>query len=305
MSTAIHNATAIVINGGSPILGITKSSHDPRNVVENHANSGSTHIRLSVIKKTAPIITFSTYAINSLLGILAPSACDTPSVNLTSNGCEKYSLKNKSDGPGIDSTGHGKVSLAKGQAYLDKLSWAEGGYCSADVTVLGLSADGTTHPLAETTVATASLPSIAGGEELYSLVSATQGGTAIDGLSSLEVNFGHKAVNDKEGVGGCYTYGLPHPTRILAAPANGPIEISGSFETSDIGLSIPSSALTLAFGFKPYAFGGTFGTLKTLSILLSLVTQTAEDLETAAPGKQKFSFVGTVVNTSYPWSWSA
>ncbi len=258
---------------------------------------------MAIIKKTAPIITFSTYAVDSLLTVLASQ--DTPQVNLSSTGCEKFSLKNKSDGPGIDTTGHGKASIAKGQAFLDKLSWSEGGYLSADVTVLGISADGTTHPLVEVSnVASGSLPTLTAEEELYELVSATHDATAIDGLASLEINFGHKAVNDKEGVGGCYTYGLPHPTRIISAPANGPIEITGSFETSDVGLSIPSTEVTLAFGFKPYAFGGTFGTQKTLSILLALVTQTSEDLETASPGRQKYSFVGTVTNSSYPWDWA-
>jgi hypothetical protein len=304
MSTAIHNATAVVING-TTLLGITRSSHDYRNKVENQGNSGSTHVRMALVKRAAPMATFSTFAVNSLLGILAPSACDTPNVNLSSNGFEKYSLKNKADGPGIDSTGHGKASIAKGSVYLDKISWSDGGYVTADATVLGRSTDGTTNPLVEVSnIASASLPSLAAGEELYDLVSATQGGTAIDGLSSFEINFGHKAVNDKEGTGGCYTYGLPYPTRILAAPANGPVEITGSFETSDVGLVIPSTALTLAFGMKPYAFGGTFGAQKTISVLLALVTQTAEDLETASPGKQRYSFVGTVNDASYPWSYA-
>jgi hypothetical protein len=82
------------------------------------------------------------------------------------------------------------------------------------------------------------------------------------------------------------------------------VEITGSFETSDVGLVIPSTATTLAFGIKPYAFGGTFGTQKTLSVLLAMVTQTAEDLETASPGKQRYSFVGTVNDASYPWSYA-
>lgn len=300
MSSALYTATAIKFGASSTICGITKSAHDPRNKTKVFGNSGSLHNRLAIIEKTAPMISFSTLSVASLLTLFANT--DTPMLALNGSTvfCEKYSIKGKADGPGIDTTGHGLAKILNGQAYLDKLSWYDGSHLTADVSVFGLSTDGATHPLVESTVASGSLPTLT-QDEVYELVSATQAGTSIDGLSSLEVNFKHNAANDNPA---CYSFGLPHPTRIITAGVGGPIEVSGTFETSDLSQSIPSTALTLAFGFKPYIFGGTFGSLKTLSILLAMVSQSPEDLDTASPGKQKFSFVGTITAGTYPWSWA-
>jgi hypothetical protein len=297
--SSLYAATAVHFNT-TVLAGITKSMHDFRYKDKRIGNSGSTHIRTATIEKSAPIINFSTYSVASLLAIL--NNLDCPCVNLTGAGLVKYSIRGNPNGPGLDSTGHGKAAMATGQAYLNKLSWGIDSYLQADVTAYGVSADGTTNPLVESTIATAFLP-VLPEEELLTLVSATYGGTDfLPGLQSLEVNFDHKAKNDDNT---CYTGGLPHPTRIVTAGVGGPIEITGSFETNDLSLSIvPTTEYTLAFGFKPFAFGGTLGTVKTLSILLAMVKQDAEDLATASPGNQKFSFVGTVTASTYPWSWT-
>lgn len=297
--SGLYAATAVKFNT-TVLVGITKSTHDFRYKSKKVGNSGSTHIRQAQIEKSAPIISFSTYSVQSLLSILSNSDC--PMVNLSGAGLIKYAIQGNPNGPGVNSSGHGVATMLTGQAYLSKLSWGIDSYLSADVEAFGLSSDGTTNPLVETTCLTAALPALT-ADELMTLVSATYGGTdMLPGLTKLDINFDHKAKNDDAA---CYTGGLPHPTRIITAGVGGPVEISGTFETTDLSLSIPASpAITLAFGFKPYIFGGAFGSVKTLSILLAMVEQNAEDLASATPGTQRFSFTGTVTAATYPWAWA-
>jgi hypothetical protein len=303
MSLNLYNVSAMKIQtsgGDTTLAGITKASPDFRYTEpESFASSGSKHVKSSIIRKGAPIISLTTFDVAGLMAILTNT--NTPMAALATAGARCFGVRNETASPDQSTTNHFQAAIASGQVFLDKIYWSYDSYVQADATVFGLSSDGSINPMVESTVASASLPILPDLEPLYDAVSLTVGGSAVDGVSSFEMTFDHKTKNDDSK---CYTMGLPFPTRLTVAGADGPIVVRGSFETTDLSFSTDSTAKTVAFGFKPYAFGGTLGTQKTLSCLLALVSHGERSMQNGSEVTQRWSFVGTVDLSSMPWSYA-
>jgi hypothetical protein len=261
---------SIQING-TTLGGISQHTVDFRPTEGNWANSGAIHNKLSAVIREAPKISFSTYAVGGLLTILSNAEIPCYQLNGTT-GFKAYVAKELATGPGHAATGHKVYPMPSGIVCLTGLSWSKGGdgfIATADV--FGLSSDGTTKALIPASSAT--YPADV-AEEVWTLESATLGGTPID-ISSLEcsINSGYEN-NDPEK---CYAYGLPQPKDMYRA---GNIMVETIIESLDQLFSVPTTG-ALVTVWRQFSAGAGFGATKTITFVgLSVKEESAP-----APGK--------------------
>lgn len=247
------------------LTGIKSYNFDRREKSLDANNDGTVHRTMHAVKRAAPKVDFSTVACKSLIALLNGSL-DAPMLNLATGAAFVFALQSATV-PGYGGT-HRGISMAKGQVYLTGFKWSPSGDgLEAAATCFGLSADGTTDPVALTTP---SLPTVT-PVEVFTLTSMTLGGQPVTKCQSFDLSIDPKADNGVEDV--CYDLGLPFPKIMAVAGAAGPIEIDATIETLDQAVA-PSATGTLVAVFTQYAFGGTLGTATiTLTINASMIRE--------------------------------
>jgi hypothetical protein len=295
--SSIYAGKPIKINGTNTLLGITKQSYDPRVTKKDYANSGSTQTRLSSFIQYAPIMKFSTLSVLQLLGILDNT--ETPMVKLDgTNGILMTLGRINSDAPGYASTLHQTRKFASGHVYLDSLSWAIGSDgLSADCTAFGISADGTTDAVTNSTSST--LPSD-GAETPWQLTSATIGGTAIDSITSFSATFSHKAENNAPG---SHTMGLPFPLRVVPPGAGGGILITGELDILDHDFTLSDTGnIVLTFSQSEIGAGFSSGAGTLVLTFAGNAIEVAPIDAGQGPATRKVKFTSTYIPSVFPFS---
>lgn len=296
----LYVGKAVVINGAAtPLYGITKQSYDPRVTKKDYGNSGSVHTRLSSFIRYAPIMKFSTMSVATLLGTGYLTNVNTPMDDLDgTNGLLLTLGRVSSTAPGYEATAHQTLRMASGQVYLDSLNWSGGAEgLTADCTAYGISADGTTDPVAPASSGT--LPTD-GAETPWQLTGATIAGVACDSVQSFSATFSHGAENNAEG---SYTLGLPFPVRVVPAGAGGSILISGELDIMDQAFSLPNSgAIVLTFQQSQLGAGFSSGAGTQVLTFSGCAIEVAPMDAGQGVATRKVKFTCTYVPSTYPFA---
>lgn len=146
-----------------------------------YRHSGNEFASVEVIPGAAPRVSFSTpwaeaYA---LIGL--------KSLKLTTFNIYRAKFVDSIRSSGSVHTKFALAASALGFAYIKSVSASQNGIALAEVEVVLLSSDGTTHPLAPTT---ASLPSLGSQPVLRTTGPFTLNGTTIGGVMSVNVDLG-------------------------------------------------------------------------------------------------------------------
>lgn len=241
---SIYGLQPVRINHASnQTKGLTGANFQPRIVEESLGADGTLHRTLNRGRRTAPMVALQLLDLAALVTLL--SNTDAPSVALDgTNGCIFAAAKAATDAVGHASGSvHKTIQIARGAAFLKSLTWSPGNLAVAAVDVYGKSADGTTQPWTE--VANAALQTQPVTVQGYHLTALTLNSVDIlPYIASLTISIDPQAENSEDQ---CYTGGLPHPTRIATAGANGPVAVSAQVELLDLGATIGAGDLVATF----------------------------------------------------------
>ena len=272
------------------LTGIKSYNFDRRERTLSADTDGTLHRTFHAVKRAAPKVDFSTVAVESLIALLTGSL-DAPMREIAS-AVDFAFAQQATAGPGYGGT-HRGVRLAKGHVYLTGLKWSPGGDgLEAACSVFGLSADGTTDPVA---LITPTLPVVT-PSEVFTLTSLTLGGQPVTKCQNLDFTIDPKAENNVEDV--CYDLGLPFPKLMAVAGAAGPIEVDAMVETLDQGVA-PASTGTLVAVFTQYAFGGTLA-VNTVTVTINASMIREETRVGGRPSARRFKVFARHDGTNRP-----
>jgi hypothetical protein len=256
------------------------------------AGSGNLHQASHHILRAAPTLGFQTGDLAGLLGKLTNA--EAPMWAIAGAGLIAHWAKQLTTAPGL--VAGSKVTIAAGQVYLDELSWSWGDLARASCTALAVSSDGITDPAP---VATGIVPAQQGTAEAYVLTSLTVGGTAIPEPQAFRLRIDHRADTN---VAGAFSAGLPYPTKVVTAGANGALAISGEATFADVGLGVTiagAGAVVAVFTRTvPDGFGLSANTVTVTLNATSLLM--SGDLDGSEPSTRTLRFMASHDGTNRP-----
>jgi hypothetical protein len=293
----VYNANLLRLNG-SVLSGIKSAGLDRRETHVTLDADGALHQTGDAVIRAAPTARFTTSAARALVALLNPQAGHAlPYLALdAANGIELVQAKVDDAAPGYKTgTVHGSRKMVRGQLMIDSLRWQSGGTLEASATVFGLSADGTTDPVAVSTIA---LPALPVATEQLVLSAITLNGVSIPKVRSVEITYGHKTENN---AAECYLASLPYPTMLMQAGVAGPSEITFAIELLDFGATIGNGVLSCTFTALTN-LGVGLGT-NTLTALVngSIARDEGLDGSNGTPGARRITGRGTFDGTTKPW----
>lgn len=279
---------------GTGLKGTSAARFSKRQQRRTVGNGGDLHATLVTAMSEAPRLDFVT----SDIGVLftAMSNTNTPMVALSSTGAVAVWPKGSESGPGwASSTTAKQVALATGSAYCNRLSWSPGSGAVAEVSAFGASANGTTSPAVESTVAAPS--QLSAGVE-WVLTAATVGGIAVSQIASVGVEIGHKAENN---LASAYNLGLPQPLRVVSAGAAGIIEIAVTIETMDLTTALSGGGVVV-LTFQPKALGGPGFDSGTVTVTINGELLDDDTYADGTPGTRTIEILAAYDGTNLPWA---
>jgi hypothetical protein len=266
------NFNLVQINGTS-LTGVRSSGLDRRESQAVAATDGTLHQTSAPILRTAPRAGFSTLAVRALIGILTNGNVPYLALN-GSTGWRGIALKIGTT-PAYDAgTAHIARTMASGMVLLDGITWSPGQPAEAAVSVFGLSADGTTDPVASATIA---LPTLPTAQEQCVLTTLTVNGQAITRVQSLSISIGHQVENSADL---CYLNGLPYPTQLQQPGVGGATEITCQIDTRDFAVAVANGTVVATFAVLNHNGVGTSASVATITLAATVARETQLDRET-------------------------
>jgi hypothetical protein len=235
-------AFAYAALNGTALVGVRNAGLDRREVIIPGSADGALHQTTAAAMRAAPRASFSTLAMRDLAGVL------------TLNGAVPYCALNGTTGfkavalkvgtvPGYDSgANHVSRIIASGLLVVDGISWSAGSPAEMACSVFGLSADGTTDPVAS--AINAALPTLPSLQEQLGLSAIALNSVAMTRVRNLQVSIGHQVENSGPI---CYAGDLPFPTQLTMPGVAGATEITASFDQSGFADTIGNGTLALQF----------------------------------------------------------
>lgn len=256
----------IAING-STIKGLTQApTLNRRQQRAVRSSSGALHVTAGHIIRTAPRVDFSTHALGQILTLLTGSP-EAPMLALDgTTGLTAIAPQNAVAAPGwLTGTTATQWRMANGEAYLNRISWNNSDPdVTCDLSVFGISTNGVTDAVAETTGATA--PANAQDDESWTLTGCSLNGVDLN-PESVAITIDARAENT---AAECYSTGLIHPTAVTKAGAAGPVHIMAEIETLLVQATLATGPLVLTFTQR--AEGGLLtATTRTLTLLGGMI----------------------------------
>jgi hypothetical protein len=257
MSTAtIYSLAPITLNSTTLATANLRVSPDVASIM--HRTSGNEFASVEAIVGGAPRVTFSTpyYEAYNLIG-LKTLKCTAVSIYLA-----KFV-----DSVRSASAVHTKYALASsalGFAYIKAIRGSQGGIVMADVEVILLSSDGTTHPLVATTAN--ALPSLASQPALRTLGPATINGTTVGGVKNVSVELG-AAIEAMAGDGDLYP-------RVCAYKGGDPVIRVDHGDPETLRATLGFTGVALASNFVQY--------LRAIDTTTQLASATGDSLTVAS-----------------------
>jgi hypothetical protein len=235
-------AVAYAALNGTALVGVQGAGLDRRETIIPGSADGALHQTTAAAMRAAPRATFMSLAMRDLCGALTLTGA-VPYVSLNgTTGFKAIALK-QGTVPGYDSgANHVSRIMASGLLVVDGISWSSGQPASMAVSVFGLSADGTTDPVASAT--NAALPTLPTLQEQLGLSAITLNSVAMTRVRNLQVSIAHQVENSNPI---CYAGDLPYPTQLAMPGVAGATEITASFDQSGFADTIGNGTLALQF----------------------------------------------------------
>lgn len=261
LAQAAFNYVAV---NSTALGGVTNPHLDRREKQKPLENSGNIHQTGSSVISAAPMFSFTTIAVRALVTLIGTSA-QLPFLALDgSNGVQLIGLVPALAGPGYASGSvHPQQQAVAGDLYIKALRWSIGEVLTADVEgfPIDASGDGADDPFDGTLVAA---PATVLNAEQLTLGGVTANGTAVNGITSIELSVGHKGENNEPEI--CNNSGLPFPVVTKKAGIGGSSEIILTIETTDMAASLSGVVVLTFYVLNPLGVGqGSTGITLSLS----------------------------------------
>ncbi len=277
--------------------GIKAPSFQRREQYAPMGADGTLHITSDAVMRAAPMASWRTVSVRSLVALLAGSA-ELPMVALdATNGLELIAGQINTAGPGyLAGSTHARRQMLRGQIYLSGLSWSPGNPLEAAVEAFGISTAGGTDPVGSTAVQ--ALPTLAVNTEQLALSSLTVGGTPVTRVQSYEVQIAHRCENNVEPL--CFDAGLPFPVMLAEAGVNGQSEIIATIDTLDLTTVFSSGAVVAAFKTLTALGVGLTSNTTTATLNSSLIREETIEGANGQPAGRRLTIRATFDGTNRP-----
>ena len=288
----MFNLQAVILDG-TTLTGCKGYNLQRREKFLTLGSDGTVHQTFHGVQRAAPMVQFQTVGVEQLLTALS-SSLECPMKTIATAVDFNFAKQNNA-APGNNATGHTGSRIASGHVYLNGLKWSPSSDgLEAGVDVFGISADGTTDPVA-TIAPTLVTPTPA---EVFTLTSLTLGGASVTKTLNFDLSIKHQAENNNESV--CYNNGLPQPMNMQVAGSAGPIEIACTIETKDQALA-PTTTGTMVAVFTQYTFGGGLSAnIITLTINSALIREDSKGATQGSGGTRRFNLMARHDGTNRP-----
>jgi hypothetical protein len=255
-AAVIYSLSPLTLN--STTLATTNLRVNPEIAAMMHRTSGNEFASVQAVTGATPRITFSTpyYEAYNLIGLKT----------LKCTVCSVY-LAKFVDGIRSASSVHSKYTLASsalGFAYIKSISGSLNGIVMADVEVILLSSDGTTHPLVPSQ--NNALPSLGSQPALRTIGPFTINGTTIAGTSSVSIDLG-ASMEAMSSDGDLYP-------RVCAYKGGDPVITVEHNDPETVRATLGFTGAALASNFIQY--------FKTIDATTQLASATADSLTVAS-----------------------
>lgn len=261
---ARYTLTAFSLNG-SQRQGLISGTLDYGDDWQANGLDATVHETAHHQVRTAPRATLQVANL-ALLSALNGST-DAPLVQYSGTGLVLVGLRGAPNAPAYDASGHRSYTMSKGTLFFRRVAWQAGQKAEMELEGLAYSDDGLTHPVAEAAVSFVAPPNTDQG---WVLTSLSINGAATPRVQSVEITCDPKAQHD-------YSFGLPHPTAVIAAGVNGYAEwrlravLGGHLEVGN-----GTGAVTATF--TKLAHGGGLGA-STVSFTFNAVFSVREQIQ--------------------------
>jgi hypothetical protein len=218
------------VNSTTLLTGVSSPTAEQRETQKPLMTDGGLHQTGSGVLRRAPKIGFSTISVIAAFTLLG-TGDEIPYVALNgSNGIEAIGGKINPDAPGFLGTStHASRKMISGALVLSALSWTPGDVVRVTLEAFGISANGTTAAMAESTIAA---PTEVQNTEQLVVSAITLAGVSVTKASSVNLAVTHQVENNEEEI--CYSLGLPEPVALKQPGVGGQTEIILTVETLDL-----------------------------------------------------------------------
>ncbi|HYE07781.1 MAG TPA: hypothetical protein VEL07_19840 [Planctomycetota bacterium] len=230
--------------------GVKGSQFDRGLEVNSDGSDGTVYETTHHVPRRKPAAEIGTLSLKTLITALNGST-DFPMLALDgTNGLEMFGARQAANAVGYQAGSvHSLRKGARGVLWLGGVRWSLGSPAEAILRAMFISADGTTEAISE--IAIAALPTAPTPDFGFTLSALTVAGTSIPTVNAFEISIDPRFDWD-------HAAGLPEPTSIVGAGANGKLAITAKVDTGDIDLGSGTGATSAVF--RRYAIGGGFGT---------------------------------------------
>lgn len=207
-----------------------------------------THHSIIQTKNDAEITTLAMKTMISALGTSGTS--QFPFLALDGvNGAVLYGAAAAANAPGYNASAvHTTKTCLNGVVVMEGVKWTLGQPAEMSLRTLFTATSGSTDPIV--TATNAALPADSSNSEAFTLSALTVNGVSLTTVESLEISVAHKWEHD-------FTTGLPFPTTLRPAGANGQAEIRMNVSVRDVSLAEGTGSVSAVF--TSLAQGGTLG----------------------------------------------
>lgn len=225
------------VNSTSLLTGVTSPNAEQRETQKPLASDGTLHQTGSGVIRRAPKISFQTISVIAAFSLLG-TGDEVPFVALDgSNGIEAIGAKIATAAPGyLGTSTHASRKMVNGMLLLSGLSWTPGDVARVTLDAYGLSANGTTAAMADSTI---SLPTLAQNAEQLVVSTITLAGVSITKAASVDLAITHQVENNDEEI--CFSLGLPEPVTLKQPGVGGQTEIILTVETLDLTTALTAT----------------------------------------------------------------
>ncbi len=281
---------------GNLLTGISSPNLDHRKTTRPLAHDATLHQTGAAVIRTAPMVRASTIAVRAMF-LLFGTGDEVPFLALDgTNGVELIGAKIATAAPGYLATStHASRKIAAGDAYLSRISWNPGDVARSEFDIYGISADGTTDPVAASVVA---LPTLPLNTEQTVLSSLLLGDLTLTRVASLDIQISHQGENNDEET--CYSLGKPFPMLCKRAGVGGAIEVIATIETLDLTSTWTQGALVAVFTQVNNRGVGLDTETATVTINTPLILEDTIVGQDGGPAKRRITVRGLYDGTNKP-----
>lgn len=245
MTAFAFNLVRLNNTGNNLLKGIRQPDFQRREKYAPLETDGTLYQTSRPVIRAAPIASFSTVAMRTLVSSLTSAAGIPYQLLDGTNGCELIAGKINPSGPGYEAGSvHARRRYLNGLLMIKGISWRPGDVAEMAAEAFFTAAAGSTDPLTADAIA---LPTIPVGTEQLVLSSITMPGGTISAtrVMGYDLSINHQVENNDESI--CYNTGLPFPLILKQPGVGGTAEIGLSLEVLDLTGTLANGNVSATF----------------------------------------------------------